>query len=175
MFQDYGIVTPFYSAIGNQTMITSANGKLYVVNGAGPGVFVVDRTQGRIPEQAFNPNGPSLFGPTQQFFVYNVGNQNATFTDSTRTFTESGNGVGAFTFSVPPPPPPPPYPGAPIGMQPCLPATVLTPGDYCAINVTNTNRFNSGPVVTDTLHFLTDAVNNNSVSFRISGFGKATP
>src|ERR1700735_3943955 len=41
-----GSFIPFFSAFGNQTMVTSASGKLYVVNGNGPGVFVVNRTQG---------------------------------------------------------------------------------------------------------------------------------
>ena len=96
------VFVPFYSAFGNQTMATSASGKLYVVNGAGPGVSLVDRTQGRIPEQAFNPVYQYVtFGTTAQaFFVYNVGNQNATFTDPTRMYTESGNGVGSFTFTT---------------------------------------------------------------------------
>jgi hypothetical protein len=156
---------PFYAATGNQTLMTSPNGKLYFVNGAGHGVFVVDRTQGNIPWKAFNPNPPYAGGPPTAVYVYNVGNQNATFTDATRAFTESGNGVGAFTFSVPPPP------TTPFSPIPCQPGTTLPPGDYCVINVTNTNPFRSGPIVTDTLHFLTDAVNNNSVSFRINGIG----
>jgi hypothetical protein len=171
---DGGFIVPFYSAFGNQTMATSANGKLYVVNGTGPGVFLVDRTQGRIPEQAFNPNEPFVGSATQQVVVYNIGNQNATFTDATRTFTESGNGVGAFAFSVPPPPQPI-FPGGPIGVQPCTPGTVLVPGDYCEIIVTNTNGSKKGPIVTDTLHFLTNAVNNNSVSFQISGVANPAP
>ena len=160
---------PFYGAGGNQTLMTSANGKLYFVNGAGPGVFVVDRTQGYIPWEAFNPNPPYDGQPPTAVYVYNVGNQNATFTDATRAFTESGNGVGAFTFSVPPPPT---SPSSPI---PCQPGTTLTPGDYCVINVTNTNPFGNGPIVTDTLHFLTDAVNNNSVSFKINGTANPAP
>ena len=174
-YNNGGGEVPFFSAFGNQTMTTSVSGKLYVVNGAGPGVFLVDRTQGRIPEQAFNPNPPFYGGTKQAFFIYNVGNQNATFTDPTRTFTESGNGIRAFTFSVPPPPPPPLYPGGPIGEQPCQPGTVIPPGGYCAIYVTNTNWPNKGPMVTDTLHFLTNAVNNNSVSFQISGVANPAP
>jgi hypothetical protein len=168
-------LVPFYSALGNQTMITSASGKLYVVNGTGPGVFVVDRTQGRMPVQAFNPNPPFYGSTTHSFFLYNVGNQHATFTDPTRTFTETGNGVGAFAFSVPVPQPPTPTPGHPVGVQPCLPGAVIAPGDYCAINVVNTSVQKNGPIVTDTLHFLTDAVNNNSVSFRISGIANPAP
>jgi NHL repeat len=158
---------PFYSAFGNQTMATSANGKMYVVNGQGKGVFLVDRTQGRIPELAFNPNGPPYIGgPTQGFFLYNVGNQNATFTDPTRMFTESGNGVGAFTFTIPPQPPP-------GGVQVCMPGVVIAPGDYCAMYVTHVNG--KGALVSDTLHFLTNAVNNNLVSFKISGFANPSP
>jgi sugar lactone lactonase YvrE len=160
---------PFYSAFGNQTMATSASGKLYVVNGEGPGVFLVDRTQGRIPEQAFNPVNQYITGgsTTQVFFLYNVGNQNATFTDQTRMFTESGNGVGAFTFSAQPP--------IATGVQVCMPGAVIAPGDYCEMFVTNTNGPTRGPVVTDTLHFLTNAVNNDSVSFKISGVANPTP
>ncbi len=158
---------PFYSAFGNQTMASSANGKIYVVNGQGNGVFLVDRTQGRIPEQAFNANTPPyLGGSTQGFFLYNVGNQNATFTDPTRMFTESGNGVGSFTFTIPPQPPP-------GGVQVCMPGAVIAPGDYCAMYVTHVNG--KGAVVSDTLHFLTNAVNNNLVSFKISGFANAAP
>jgi sugar lactone lactonase YvrE len=161
---------PFYSAFGNQTMATSANGKMYVVNGTGPGVFLVDRTQGRIPEQAFNPfyinttNG----GTTQAFFLYNVGNQDATFTDPARMFTESGNGVGSFTFTVTPP-----YPYSVTGVPVCMPGAVIAPGDYCAMFVTHVNG--TGPVVSDTLHFLTNAVNNDSVSFQISGVANKAP
>ena len=101
MNESEDFLVPFYSALGNQTMMTSASGKLYVTNGAGPGVFVVDRTQGYMPVQAFNPNPPFYGSTTQSFFLYNVGNQNATFTNATQTFTESGNGVGSFTFSTP--------------------------------------------------------------------------
>ncbi len=156
---------PFYSAFGNQTIATSANGKLYVVNGSGPGVFLVDRTQGRIPEQAFNPYyiNTTNSGTTQAFFLYNVGNQNATFTDPTRMYTESGNGVGSFTFTVTPP-----LPYSFVGTPVCMPGAVIAPGDYCAMFVTHVNG--KGPVVSDTLHFLTNAVNNNLVSFKISGF-----
>jgi hypothetical protein len=161
---------PFYSAFGNQTMATSANGKLYVVNGTGPGVFLVDWTQGRIPEQAFNPYyiNTTNSGTTQAFFLYNVGNQNATFTDPTRMFTESGNGVGSFTFTVTPP-----LPYSFVGTPVCMPGAVIASGDYCAMFVTHVNG--TGPVVSDTLHFLTNAVNNNSVSFKISGFGPTAP
>ena len=160
---------PFYSASGNQTMATSANGNLYVVNGTGPGVFLVNRAQGRIPAQAFNPFyiTTTFGGTTQAFFLYNVGNQNATFTDPTRVFTESGNGVGSFTFTFTPAPPAAYgiFTGAPV----CTPGAVIAPGDYCAMFVTHVNG--PGPVLTDTLHFLTNAVNNNSVSFQISGLG----
>jgi hypothetical protein len=169
-----GSEVPFYSAFGSQTMATSVSSKLYVVNGAGPGVFLVDRTQGRIPAQAFNPNTPFFGSTAQAFFVYNVGNQNATFTDPTRMYTESGNGVGSFTFIVPAQPPPPP-PGSPPGVQVCMPGAVIAPGNYCAMYVSNTNWPNKGPVVTDTLHFLTNAVNNNSVSFEISGVVNEAP
>jgi hypothetical protein len=159
---------PLYSAFGNQTMATSASGRLYVVNGQGPGVYLVDRTQGRIPEQAFNPvNQYITFGTTTQaFFLYNVGNQNAIFTDPTRLFTESGNGVGSFTFFAPPS-----QPNAGV----CAPGAVIAPGDYCAIFVKNTNWQFKGPVVSDTLHFLTNAVNNDSVSFKISGVANPAP
>ena len=151
------ITLPFISAGGNQTMNTSANGRLYVVNGTGPGVFVVDRTEGYIPAQLFNPNIEFVGGTTQPFYIYNVGNENATFTDPKQTFTESGDGVGSFTYSSPS-----------GGLTPCKPGTVIPPSGYCAINVTNPNGL-KGPIVTDILHFLTNAVNNNSVSFRISG------
>jgi sugar lactone lactonase YvrE len=152
---------PFYSAFGNQTMATSANGKLYVVNGSGPGVFLVDRTQGRIPEQAFNPFyiNTTYGSTTQAFFLYNVGNQDATFTDPTKMFTESGNGVGSFTFSS----------GGPV---PCAIGTPIPAGNYCSIIVTHVNG--KGPVVSDTLHFLTNTVNNNLVAFKISGYANPT-
>jgi hypothetical protein len=158
---------PFYSAFGNQTMATSANGNLYVVNGTGPGVFLVDRTQGRIPEQAFNPFyiNTTGGGTTQAFFLYNVGNQDATFTDPMKVFTESGNGVGSFTFSA--------QPSSSTGVAACMPGAVIAPGNYCAIYVTHVNG--KGAVVSDTLHFLTNAVNNNSVSFQISGVANSAP
>jgi sugar lactone lactonase YvrE len=168
-FDGPGVNLPFHGATGNQTLMTSPNGKLYFENGAGPGVFVVDRTQGYISWETFNPNPPYYGGSSAQFYVYNVGNQNTTFTDATRAFTESGNGAGSFTFSFPPPP------TSPYSPIPCQSGITLAPGSYCVIGVTDTTPFQGGPIVTDTLHFLTDAVNNNSVSFKITGFGSPAP
>lgn len=161
-----GNLFPFFSAFGNQTIEISPNNKIYVVNGNGPGFFVTDRSQGNIPSQAFNPNTPRIGGSTQSFFVYNTGNENLTFTDSTKTFTESGSGVGSFTFTFPQ--------ATSFGVVPCQPGTVVVPGNYCAINVTNANG-NKGTIVSDTLHFLTDAVNNDSAIFRISGVANPAP
>jgi sugar lactone lactonase YvrE len=172
-FNGPGSLVPFYSATGNQTLATSASGKLYFVNNSGPGVFVVNRTQGYIPWQAFDPNilylGLSVGGATQGLYVYNVGNQNATFTDATKIFTESGNGVGSFTFATPS--------GSTsfTGPTPCVPGMALPPGDYCVIYTTNTNGLTKGPIVTDTLHFLTNAVNNDSVSFKLNGRANPAP
>ena len=133
---------------------------------------MADRTQGNIAPQAFVPNTPAwIFGPTQPILVYNVGNQNVTFTDPTKAFTESGSGIGSFTFSIPTPP----SQTYPFGAAPCVPGAVIIPGDYCAVYVTNNNAQTNGPIVTDTLHFLTDAVNNNAVSFRISGVANPAP
>jgi sugar lactone lactonase YvrE len=161
----------FFIAGGNHTLASSPNTKLYAANGMGSGIFVVDRTQGNIPYQAFVSSEDSwFFGPTQNFFVYNVGNQNMTFTDPTKTFTETGNGVGSFSFSTPPP-----STTIPRGAMPCVPGAVIAPGDYCQINVTNNNGQIKGPIVTDTLHFLTDAVNNDAVAFRINGVGNPAP
>jgi sugar lactone lactonase YvrE len=134
------------------------SGKIYVTNGAGPGLFLVNRTEGRVLQQAFNPNFQDIGGSTQPVYVYNIGNQDATFTDSTHAFTESGNGIGSFTFSSPTGP----YP------YPCAPGVVLPAGNYCYISATQINS-GSGPTVTDTLHFLTNAANNNTVSFNITG------
>ena len=156
-----GNLFPFFSAFGNQTIAVSPNNKLYVLNGQGLGFFVTDRSQGNIPSQAFNPNTPVIGGSTQSFFVYNTGNENLTFTDSTKSFTESGSGVGSFTYTF-------------DNSVPCQPGTVVVPGNYCAIYVTNANG-TKGTIVTDTLHFLTDAVNNDSATFKISGVANPAP
>jgi NHL repeat len=148
---------PYYVNPGTGANITtSVSGKMYITNASVPGLFLIDRTLGTIPQQSF---GPDSYPSNPSVVVYNIGNQNATFTDASRVLTESGNGVGSFTFSD----------------VTCTPGTVLIPGNYCLIGVTNTNAYGTGPVVTDTLHFLTNAVNNNSVSFKINGFGGTAP
>jgi hypothetical protein len=46
---------------------------------------------------------------------------------------------------------------------------VIAPASFCAFTVNNTKQPGSTPIVTERLHFLTDAVNNNQVSFEING------
>jgi len=41
--------------------------------------------------------------------------------------------------------------------------------------VTNNNAQPNGPIVADALHFLTDAIHNNALSFKISGVANPTP
>ena len=151
---------PYYAQDSNigAKVATSVNGKIYVTNATLPGLYLIDRTLGTIPQQVFNPNSISSFEGSD-VFVYNIGNQNATFTNASQTFTESGNGVGSFT----------------VVNGTCQPGSVLTPGNHCTIGVSDKNASGVGPLVTDTLHFLTDAVNNNSVSFKINGFGSTAP
>ena len=147
---------PYYVNPGDWANITTAvNGKMYITNASIPGLFLIDRTLGSIPQQAF---GPDSYPYSSGVFVYNIGNQNLTFNNSS-LFTESGNGVGSFTVEA----------------GTCQPGSVVIPGNYCSIGVLAKNTSGTGPVVTDTLHFLTNAVNNNSVSFKISGFGSTAP
>jgi hypothetical protein len=139
---------------------TSANGDMFAFNGTLPGLYRINRTLASMPQQVFDPNtlysGGLIFGPTA--YVYNVGNQNATFTNQSAAFTQSGNGVGTFTFG-----------------SGCQPGTVIAPGDNCAIGIIDANATGKGTIVEDTLHFLTNAVNNNSVSLRIYGFANPAP
>jgi sugar lactone lactonase YvrE len=136
---------------------TSANGDMFAFDGTLPGLYRINRTLASMPQQVFDPNTlySGLVGPNA--YVYNVGNQNATFTQSA-AFTESGNGVGTFTFGTA-----------------CRPGTVIAPGDNCAIGIIDANATGKGTIVEDTLHFLTNAVNNNSVSLRIYGFAEPAP
>jgi len=138
---------------------TSANGDMFAFNATLPGLYRINRTLASMPPQVFDPNtfySGGLFGPTA--YVYNIGNQNATFTDPSRAFTQIGNGVGTFTFG-----------------SGCQPGTVIAPGDNCAIGIVDANATGKGTIVEDTLHFLTNAVNNNSVSLRIYGFANPAP
>jgi sugar lactone lactonase YvrE len=138
---------------------TSANGDMFAFNGTLSGLYRINRTLASMPPQVFDPNtlySGGLLGPTA--YVYNIGNQNATFTNQSVAFTQSGNGVGTFTFG-----------------SECQPGTVIAPGDNCAIGIIDANATGKGTVVEDTLQFLTNAVNNNSVSLRIYGFAKPAP
>ena len=164
-----GPIFPFIVPTGNQTLAISLSGKIYAANGAGPGVFLVDRTLGSTPASAFNATyaaqiGNYNLGNPQTVYVFNIGNQNLTFTDPTRTFTESGNGIGSFTIA----------PSTLYGSKSCTPGFVILPGGYCALTVTALNPLGPGTLVTDTLQFLTNAPNNNNVRYRITGYA-ATP
>ena len=182
--QNYGNIFPLYTITGipdnygllpfvpSGEMISSPSGKMYVVyNGA---LFLIDRTLGSIPRQYFVSNVATSIAPTgnpQDALVFNIGNQNVTFTDPTRAFTESGNGVGSFTFSDS-------LFSLITDMQECQPGVVLIPGNACSFGVSNGAGQSPsvvGPTVTDIVHLLTDAVNNNSVSFKLSGVAKAAP
>jgi len=87
---------PFYSPMGNQGIATSASGKMYAADGTG--LYLIDRTLGSIPSQAFSSSPIVLDGHPATIYVYNIGNQSMQFTDASRIFTQSGNGVGSFTF-----------------------------------------------------------------------------
>jgi hypothetical protein len=168
ILDNYGFL-PFAFGGRHEEMITSPSGKMYVVSDGA--LFLINRTLGSIPRQDFVPNGFAPTGNPQDAFVYNVGNQNVTFTDPTRVFTESGNGVGSFTFG-------PSSFGLIANLQQCKPGVVLIPGNACSIGVTNGAGKSppvTGPTVTDSLHFLTNAVNNNLVSFRLSGVANPAP
>ena len=151
---------PFYAQNPDRgaSIATSANGDLFAYNATLPGLYRINRTLASMPTQVFQPNTfySGLIGPDA--FVYNIGNQNATFTNQSTAFTESGNGVGTFTFGTT-----------------CQPGTVIAPGDNCGIGIIDANATGKGTIVEDTLHFLTNAVNNNSVSLRIYGFAKPAP
>jgi hypothetical protein len=148
--------------IGSGPMAISPSGKMYIGNGLDPGLLLVDRTLGTIPVEAFDPNFHTFIGgKTQPAYVYNIGNQDAVFIDPAHIFTESGSGVGSFTFGVP-------------SAFPCEPGSVIVPGNYCSFTVTNTNFPGTG-LVTDTLHFLTNAVNPNSAVFQLHGVSIPAP
>jgi sugar lactone lactonase YvrE len=153
----------FLPFVPSGEMITSPSGKMYVVyDGA---LFLIDRTLGSIPRQYFDPNVFSGGNP-QTASVMNIGNQNVIFTDPTRAFTESGNGVGSFTF------------GASFTNPLCQSGVVLIPGSSCLFGVSNGAGQSppvTGPTVTDTLHLLTNAANNNAVSFKLSGVANPAP
>jgi len=154
--------TPFYVA----SITAAPDGKMYIGNGAGSGTFLVNRNLGSIPAAVFSPDVPIYGGSLQTEFVYNIGNQNVTFTDPDRIFTESGSGVGSFTYGVP---------GSGSGLPVCVPGAVIAPASFCAFTVNNTKQPGSTPIVTERLHFLTDAVNNNQVSFEINGAENTKP
>ena len=163
---DYGFL-PF---VPSGEMITSPSGKMYVVyDGA---LFLIDRTLGSFPRQYFDPN---VFGGGNPLpaFVFNIGNQNVTFSDPTRVFTESGNGVGSFTFGASP------FSFSLVAdLQQCQPGVVIIPGNACSFGVSNGAGQSppvTGPTVTDTLHLLTNAVNDNAVSFKLSGVANPAP
>ncbi|WP_158791868.1 hypothetical protein [Granulicella sp. L60] len=155
----------WFPFIGTGSITIAPSGKMYFSNAAGPGLWLVNRTLGSIPEQAFNPNFQFLGRATQPGFVFNIGNAPLTFTNSSQIFNVTGNAGSALTFSTP----------SGIGAQPCQPGATLQPAYYCAFNVTNANAPGTGPAVTDNLQFLTNALNNNSVTFRVIGVGNPTP
>jgi sugar lactone lactonase YvrE len=140
------------------SVATSANGDLYAYNATLPGLYRINRTLASMPTQVFQPNTfySGLIGPNA--YVFNVGNQNATFTNQGSAFTQSGNGVGSFTF-----------------VSGCQSGTMIAPGNNCAIGIVDANATGKGTLVEDTLQFLTNAVNNNSVSLRIYGFANPAP
>lgn len=140
--------------MGNQGIATSANGKMYAADGTG--LYLINRTLGSIPPQAFGSSLRTDQNPST-VYLYNIGNQSMRFTDASLIFTQSGTGVGAFTFG-----------GA---STTCRGGGGVASGDFCTVGVSNVNT--KGPLVTDTLHFLTNAVNNNFVSFRIHGIGSS--
>jgi hypothetical protein len=146
---------PFYSPMGNQGIATSANGKMYAADGTG--LYLINRTLGSIPPQAFGSSLRTDQNPST-VYLYNIGNQSMRFTDASRIFTQSGNGVGSFTFGG--------------GSRTCRAGSELVSGDFCMVDVKDVNT--KGPVVTDKLHFLTNAVNNDLVSFKIVGVGSST-
>jgi hypothetical protein len=148
-------------AAGEQALITSPSGKMYGRDAERDVWHLIDRTHGLIPKEAFDPNFQWTGGPTQRLYLYNLGNEPLTFTGST-LFIESGNGVGSFAFGATSDPYSPPA---------CIAGATVAPGGVCQIDVTSVNAYRSGPAVTDTLHFLTDAINNAAVSFTISGAG----
>ena len=114
------------------------------------GPSLLDLNHGAIlpPDFALNDNIVTAY-------LFNIGNQDLVFTDPDRLFTESGNGAGKFAFQ----------------QGSCTPGGVLHPSNYCTIVVSS--NITSGPNVTDTLHFLTNAVNNNSASFSMTAPPKA--
>jgi hypothetical protein len=151
---------PFY---GNRDIAIAPSGKMYFTNGNGNGIWLVNRTLGSIPVQAFNPNFQFSGGTTQVGYAFNIGNAPLTFNNPNQIFTVSGNGGSAITF--------PPTGGG----QSCSPGLILQPGYYCFFFASDTNTPGSAPVVTDDLQFQTNAINNNYVTFRVTGVGNPAP
>ena len=133
---------PFTSVYG---LAAAPNGKLYLSDGTGS-LYLLNRTLGEV-------NFPAT-GSQTDGYVFNVGNQDMTFTDPTNAFTQSGSGAGLFTFAT-----------SPAG-PPCNPASVVAAGALCTFAASFPSA--TGPAVTDTLQFLTNATNNSSVSLKLT-------
>jgi hypothetical protein len=119
------------------------NGNLYLINEGE--LLLANRSLGL-------PGFPSFdFDPGAT--VRNIGNEPLVWTDTNKLFTESGNGVGVFTIT-------------PDSQGGCDAGTVLIPGAFCNLSV---NFTPPGPgTFTDTLHFLTNAVNNNTTILKLA-------
>lgn len=131
---------------GSYPMPLTWGSPTFLPNGAlDVGPSLLDLNHGAILPQDFAINNNIV-----TVYLFNIGNQDLVFTDPDRLFTESGNGAGKFAFQ----------------QGSCTPGGVVHPSSYCTIVVSS--NIASGPNLTDTLHFLTNAVNNNSASFRMT-------
>jgi len=122
---------------------TSPSGKLYTIeNGE---VKMYDRTSGQGEKVAYYSPGATL---------WNIGNMNLISTNPDKLYTESGNGVGLFKFG-------------PDETAGCAAGIVLSPGTLCNLVVDYKPKMPG--IFTDTLHFLTNAVNANDVVWKVTG------
>ena len=86
--------------------------------------------------------------------LWNIGNMDLVSSDPDKLYTESGNGVGLFKFG-------------PDQTEGCAAGIVLSPGKLCNLVVDYKPKMPG--IFTDTLHFLTNAVNANDVVWKVTG------
>jgi len=96
---------------------------------------------------------PQFVNNSARATLRNIGNMPLVPTEGTILFTESGNGVGAFNIGADPQ----------VG---CQGGTITEVGEFCNLSL----KFvaSSPGTFTDTLHFLTNALNNNTAELKLT-------
>ena len=134
---------PFpYDLLQSPTNLTIApSGNLYLLDTGR--VFLANRALGL----------PQFFDNSARATLRNIGNMPLVSTDGNNLFTESGNGVGAFTI----------MPTTQFG---CQTGTIAEAGAFCNLSLSFTRP--APGAFTDTLHFLTNALNNNTTELKLT-------